>query len=300
MHVDRRIARLAARQHGLITVRQLKRLGLGRGAVEHRRAVGRLHSVHAGVYAVGHGAIRFEAHLLGAVMACGNDAVLSHKQAGLMWGMFPPWAEVELEPVNVTVPRGSRRGRRPGIAVHRAALDRDERTIHRGIPISSPGRTLADLGHHLTARELESCVDRAITENLVTPSTLRTAATRRRHAVALRGLLQAAERFDSVTESELEEAFLRLVREAGLPRPTLNASVAGMRVDAIWHGERVAVELDGYRWHRTRTRQESDRKREARLRRDGWMPLRYSARQVFDEPLAVVSDITRVLAERPD
>ena len=300
MHVDRRIARLAGRQHGLVTVGQLKRLGLGSDAINHRRAVGRLHSIHVGVYAVGHETITFEGHLLAAVMACGSDAVLSHKQAGLVWGMFPPWVEVELEPVNVTVPRGSRRGRRPGIAVHRAALDRDERTIHRGIPISSPGRTLADLGPHLTPRELESCVDRAITENLVTPSTLRTAATRRRRAVALRGLLQAAERFDSVTESELEEAFLRLVREAGLPRPTLNASVAGMRVDAIWHGERVAVELDGYRWHRTRTRQESDRGREARLRRDGWMPLRYSARQVFDEPLAVVGDITRVLAERRD
>jgi very-short-patch-repair endonuclease len=300
VHVDRRIARLAGRQHGLITVGQLKRLGLGRNAIKYRRAVGRLHSIHVGVYAVGHETITLEGRLLAAVMACGSDAVLSHEQAGLMWGMFPPWVEIDLEPVNVTVPRRSRRGRRPGIAVHRAALDRDERTVHRGIPISSPGRTLADLAPRLTPRELESCVDRAITENLVTPSTVRRAATRRRNAVALRALLQAAERFDSVTESALEEAFLRLVREAGLPRPTLNAPIAGMRVDAIWHGERVAVELDGYRWHRTRSRQESDRRREARLRRDGWMPLRYSARQLLDEPLAVVADVTRALAQRRD
>jgi very-short-patch-repair endonuclease len=300
MHVDERIARLAGRRHGLVTIGQLRRLGLRRGAIEHRRKVGRLHPIHIGVYAVGHGAITVEGHLLAAVMACGSEAVLSHEQAALLWGMFPPWMEVDLEPVNVTVPRDSRRGRRPRIAVHRAALRHDERRIHREIPVTSPARTLADLGRHCTLRELEIAVDRSISEGLVTPGALRVVAECHRGAIALRRLLEAAERFDSITDSELEEVFLSAVREAGLPRPALNASIAGMRVDAAWRSERVAVELDGYRWHRSRMRQESDRRREARLRREGWMPLRYSARQVFDERLAVVADITRVLAERRD
>lgn len=71
-----------------------------------------------------------------------------------------------------------------------------------------------------------------------------------------------------------------------------------MKIDAVWRDERVAVELDGYWWHRTRFRQESDRDREVRLRRLRWLPVRYSARQVFDEPLLVIADLAAVLAGR--
>jgi very-short-patch-repair endonuclease len=60
----------------------------------------------------------------------------------------------------------------------------------------------------------------------------------------------------------------------------------------------VAVELDGYRWHRTGYRQDADRRREVRLRQLGWLPVRYSAAQIFDTPLAVVADVASVLAAR--
>jgi very-short-patch-repair endonuclease len=88
------------------------------------------------------------------------------------------------------------------------------------------------------------------------------------------------------------------VRDAGLPEPALNARVEGFLVDAAWHRERVVVELDGYRWHRSRMRQESDRNREVKLRSAGWLPLRYSSLQVFDARLAVVADLAGVLVER--
>ena len=120
----------------------------------------------------------------------------------------------------------------------------------------------------------------------------------RRGAARLRRLIATAERFDSLTDSELEEAFVALARSAGLPTPALNQRIAGMRVDAVFRAQRVAVELDGYRWHRSRYRQESDRRREARLRQLGWAPVRYSASQVFDDPLVVVADLGSILATR--
>ncbi len=52
--LDRAIAQLAARQHGVVTRQQLLALGLGRGAIEARLKGGRLHVVHSGVYLVGH------------------------------------------------------------------------------------------------------------------------------------------------------------------------------------------------------------------------------------------------------
>jgi Transcriptional regulator, AbiEi antitoxin len=111
--VDHRIAALAARQHGLVTFAQLRRLGLSRGAIRHRVVSAVLHRVHVGVYAVGHPAISPSAQLLGAVMACGDTAVLSHVHAAHLWRLLPPWIEVELAPTHVTVPPACGRGRRP-------------------------------------------------------------------------------------------------------------------------------------------------------------------------------------------
>ena len=177
-----------------------------------------------------------------------------------MWGMFPPWAEVELEPVNVTDPARSRRGRRPGesrcTGQHSTAMSG---TIHRGSRSAPPGARWpisAITSPHVSSSHA------SIGRSLRTSSRHRpceTAATRRRHAVALRGLLQGRRAIRLGHRVGAGRGVPAAGSGGGAAPPTLNASVAGMRVDAIWHGERVAVELDGYRWHRTRTRQESDR-----------------------------------------
>jgi hypothetical protein len=48
VHVDRRIGELAAEQDSLFTWAQLRAIGLGRGAIEHRVRRGVLHRVHVG------------------------------------------------------------------------------------------------------------------------------------------------------------------------------------------------------------------------------------------------------------
>ena len=296
-----RVARIAARQHGLITFAQLRRLSGSRGTIQHWTTCGRLHRVHVGVFAVGHRALTDRSRLLAAVMACGPDAALSHTHAALVWRLFPPWVTVNPSPTHVTVPHTSGRGRRPGILVHRAELLPGETELEEGIRVTTVARTALDYGEIASHRELELLVDRAIVEDRVEVGELRTAVAAhpsRRGSGALQRLLDAAERFDSVGDSALEEAFLQLTRAASLPRPSMGAMIGGMKLDAVWPGPRVAVELDGYRWHPTRGRQESDRDREARLRRLGWLVIRYSARQVFERPLEVAADLARVLATR--
>ncbi len=295
------VADLAARQHGLVTRNQLRSIGMSPGAIGHWASTGRLHRVHLGVFAVGHRALSDRARLLAAVMACGSGAALSHIHAALLWDLLPPWREVELTPTHVTVPRGSGRGRRPGIVIHRAALPATELRALDRIPICSAARTVLDCAEASSARDFERLVDQAITGDRVTRLELDAMASAhrtRRGAAAIRRLLDAAERFDSVTDSELEEEFIRVVRGAGLPIPALGQRLAGMKVDAMWRAERVVAELDGYRWHRTRFRQDADRQREARVRQLGWIPLRYSATQVFDTPLAVIADLAAVLVAR--
>ena len=79
---------------------------------------------------------------MAAVLACGGGAVLSHDSAGLLWSISTRRPDL----VHVTVPTRAGRRRRNGICVHRSGtLPSEDRTRHRGIPVTSYERTLRDL-----------------------------------------------------------------------------------------------------------------------------------------------------------
>ncbi|HEV7364051.1 MAG TPA: type IV toxin-antitoxin system AbiEi family antitoxin domain-containing protein, partial [Solirubrobacteraceae bacterium] len=83
------MAALAQRQHGVVSMAQLRALGLERGGIEWRLHRGRLHRVHRGVYAVGHRRVAFRGQLWAAVLACGgiDAAALSHRTAAAVWDL---------------------------------------------------------------------------------------------------------------------------------------------------------------------------------------------------------------------
>src|SRR5690242_15257501 len=86
---DARLARIAARQYGVVSRAQLYKIGFGDRAVARRVASGRLHRLHRGVYAVGHTVVPPRGRWLAAVLACGDGAVLSHRSAAALWGIRP-------------------------------------------------------------------------------------------------------------------------------------------------------------------------------------------------------------------
>ncbi len=81
---DVALARLAQRQHGVVTLAQLAAVGIGPSGTRNRVAAGRLHRVHRGVFAVGHALLPGRGHWMAAVLACGPDAVLSHRSAAAL------------------------------------------------------------------------------------------------------------------------------------------------------------------------------------------------------------------------
>src|SRR6266576_2531113 len=138
--LDRSLARLAAAQHGVVTRPQLVELGFSPRAITGRIARGGLVVLHRGVYGVGHGALRPEGRWLAAVLACGPDAVLSHRSAAALWDLRPTTRPT----VDVTAPRT--RHRRPGIDLHLSrCLEPHHRTEHMRIPTTTVARTLVDL-----------------------------------------------------------------------------------------------------------------------------------------------------------
>jgi predicted transcriptional regulator of viral defense system len=137
---DRKLARLAARQHGVVSLDQLRDLGLTRDAVSWRAQSGHLHRIRRGVYAVGHRRLTQRARWLAAVLACGPSAVLSHRAALALWALRPAPAG----PIDVTAVA---RGRRPGegIRLHCVrSLDPVDRLTIDAIPVTTVTRTLLD------------------------------------------------------------------------------------------------------------------------------------------------------------
>jgi predicted transcriptional regulator of viral defense system len=113
--IDRRIAALAARQHGVVATRQLVALGLTPRAVSHRVAAGRLHRVHRGVYAVGHPVLAPRARWMAAVLTCGPDAALSHASAAALWEV----RRTDATRTDVIVPTAGGRAKRARLRIHR-------------------------------------------------------------------------------------------------------------------------------------------------------------------------------------
>jgi very-short-patch-repair endonuclease len=293
---DWMIATLATMQYGVVSRAQLLEAGIGPGAIATRIKRHQLHKLHRGVYAVGHTALVPLAREMAAVLACGPGAVLSHRSAAWLWRLL----ELEWELLEVTVGRSNRR--RPGLRIHRSrSLCPQDVVTHRGIPVTSPTRTLLDLAAVAPDRHLERAFDEAITQRLATPGSLHAAVDRAQghHGSGrLRALLARSEE-PALTRSEAEERFLSLVRQARLPAPRVNAQVAGHLVDFLWPDSGWVVEIDGYRFHSSRVAFERDRLRDAELNAAGFRVIRITWRQLIEEPVAVVARLVQAFSAGP-
>jgi very-short-patch-repair endonuclease len=288
------LAGLAARQHGVISHRQLAELGYSKGAVLNAETSGRLHRIHRGVYAVGHPGLSKRGRCLAAVLACGEGGLLSHESAAWLWGLLPECPE----PPHVTVP--ARGHNRATVRIHHSTiLDEHDRDACEGIPVTAVPRTLLDLAAGLPRRRLESTIERAERRALLEVDAIDFLIARSgRHPgrKRLRSAL-AIYRDPATTRSYAERAFVALVRRAGLPRPAINYFVAGHEIDAYWETERFAVEIDGYDTHGTRAAFERDPMRIEKLKLAGIDAIRITARRIEREPEGVATTL-RTLLER--
>lgn len=279
---DRLAAAVAARQWGVITARQLLDCGMTRNMISRRVAAGRLRLLHRGVYAWGHDRLRPEGILIAAVLASGSGAVLSHRSAAAHWALL----ETARAVVAVTVEAKGGRARRRGIDLHVVRrLDHRDTTIRDGIPITTPARTLVDLAASGPARQAERALEQAYIQRLLAPGALEDALSRAngRPTGVLRGLI-AAQRPSTITRSELEEAFLAIVRGIGLPDPEVNEPLHGYEPDFLWREKRLVIETDGYGSHGTRRAFEHDRRRDIELALHGYSVHRFSHDQVVHDP----------------
>lgn len=298
---DHAIANLAERQHGVVSRRQLRRLGFSDDMIDGRANSGRLHRVFREAYAVGHRAVGRNGRLLAAVLACGEGTVVSHGSAAELLGLW------DKTPVLVNVIAPSQAGRKiDGVRWHRVPLpEPDELTVREGIPCTSVSRTLVDLAGSLGEKWLQRLVEQAaVLRTLDVACVDRVLARgRRRGAPQLRAILAPWRGEDEKAprlRSRLEARVLPVFVGAGLPRPKCNVKLwidgHSLEVDLLWKERGLVIETDGEETHGTRAAFQRDRWRDQVLTAAGYRVARITWRQLEDEPASVVARVQRMLA----
>lgn len=281
---------LVRQQHGVIARSQLLGIGLSPRAIEHRVARGRLHPLWRGVYAVGRPAVSQKGRWMAAVLACGPEALLSHRTAATLWG----FASTAGEEIDIVVPVGTYR-RQPGIEMHRrSVLGTEHRREVAGIPVTDPTSTLVDLASCVPEWKVERAINEADRLDLIDPQMLRSEIRElepRPGMACMRRLLGC----DALTDTGLERKFLAIVRSAGLPRPLTQEQVSGYRVDFFWPDLGLVVETDGWRYHRTAGEQATDHRRDQAHTAAGLTTLRFAESQVRYKPEEVRTRLVAVV-----
>jgi hypothetical protein len=245
---DQRVAKHAALAWGVLSIDELVACGLSLGGIKSRVARGHLHRKYRGVYAVGHPKLPLEGCFLAAVKACGKAARLSHFAAAALYG-FVEWDF--RDPEVTVVGRGTRS--HPGIRIHQtSSFDGADLRMQKGIPVTSPARTLVDLASIRGYPSLRRAVRQALSLNKVT---LRELVATLHRLVGRRGTRELAEILVRAvpTRSEFEDIVHDLILSGGFSEPDVNVplSVEGTEVvpDFRWPDARVIVEADSRRWH---------------------------------------------------
>jgi len=269
-------------------------LGYSEEAVRHARETGRIHSLHRGVYAVGHPAVSLHGECQAATLACEPEALLSHRSAAWLWGLTRRFAR----PVEVTA--SSPRQTRGELRVHSAAamtpVDRD--TVDE-IPLTSVARTLLDFAA-VDPRYLGKAIENAYRLDLLNLIAIDELISRSQGFRGVARLRKAVHvyRGSAFTRSDFERYFFDRGRRGEFPRPSMNLFVEGHEIDAYWPEERFAVELDTYEYHGGPAAFERDRRRQEDLKLAGIEMVRITGMRFEREPGAVANRIRRLLAQR--
>lgn len=287
-------ARIAARQHGIVSRRQLVEIGFAGSTIDDWVTAGHLHRLHRGVYAVGHTVISQEGRWLAAVLACGDGAVLSHGPAGQLAGIV---SRRERFALHVSTPNGSSAR---GIVTHRPRnLDPADTMQRLNVPVTSPTRTVWDLAGTLTPLQTRRAFEQAEKLGLLNRprlGRLLTASPGRRGAGVIRELLDDVPLPLAETRSWLEELLVTTCRDHGLPIPAVSVPLLGYEVDFLWPDARFVVEADGSD-HLTPRNRDRDNDRDIALGRAGYLVRRYSY-LAMGRADSVAAEVREIITER--
>jgi len=291
--VDEALRDLARAQHGVFSRAQARDLGYSRGAIEHRLQKRRWEAITAHVLRVTGAPATARSSVMATVLSGGPDAIASAATGLALHGV----RDFGLMPAIAVVGRRPPRGALSGVRESFRILD-PHRTIVDGIPSATAARALFDAARGQSPRAVARMVDTVLAARKVTipdlEQLLTELAVRGRPGIgAMRVAIEARSVAYRAPESALEDLFVELVREHGLPEPARQVRPRGApawidRVDFVWSNARLVVETDGGAYHDSPSDRANDERRDRALERAGWTVLRFGWNDVAHRPTSVV------------
>lgn len=307
--INHRIRTLAATQHGLVTRRQLRTVGVDANAVRSRVRRGDLAPLTSRVLRVVGSPTTRVAVLMAAVLDAGPGAAISHTSAATCWGL--PGLASDRPDVTASRRRSTHRDAdladlhqpRRFIARHIVELD--------GLPITTPSRTIVDLASLPTVhpKRLERLLDTAWSRGLVCHESMRQTIAdvcRRGRAgsTLLRELMAQRPADHAPPGSGAEARFQEIGRSIGLggfERQVEVGDEAGWvgRVDFIDRRRRLVVEVGCALFHGSLTDRRADERRFERLRTAGFAVESFHADDLFHRRAEVERRLRALAAANP-
>lgn len=276
------IERIAGKQKHLIRLDQLLDAGVSPRSVSNWVARRRIFRIHRGVFATHSPPYDRRQRWLAAVFACGARAALSDLCAAHHLGL------VDNSPFQpeVSVPGAGGR-EKDGITVHRRSIDPRDLSVRRGIPCTSPARTIIDCAGVLGADGTEDLIMAADSLRILSRRRLEELAHARRGTPGI-GHVLALITDDPAEARTVNERRLRSIcREFRVPLPLVNHPIrVGDRqfyADFCWPEQHLIVEADSWRWHGGRRASENDADRGQLLAVAGWNVVRFTRDQIKHE-----------------
>jgi very-short-patch-repair endonuclease len=283
---------IAGEQHGIVGRAQLLATELGGSAIDRALRAGRLHRIHRGVYAtVAPELLTEEGHLVAALLAAGDRALLSHGTAAWRWRIIPASPSV----IELAVPRT--RAAPAGVNFFESRHLRAGDITHNGrFATTTVSRTLLDLATRYDRRAWLRALAEAEFQHDLRPTDVER-TLRRGHpgSANLRAAMREHAPGHGEMNSRLERRFRNLLIRRRIELPERNQPVGPWTVDCLWRDRRVVVELDG-RQHQRPHQADSDDDRDLWLRRHGYEARRYGKRQIDERPDDVIADLLDAFA----
>jgi len=290
---------LALRQHGLVTSRQLAGVGYNPHRTQRLVESGVLVPVRRGVYRLWGATPSWRMSAMAAILAAGPEAVLSHRSAGVLWGLIDQ--HEESRPLEITAPGNCRL---EGVRANRAYISQQEVTKRFGIPVTTAERTMLDLAASIEADELGRLCDEALRRRILTTERLRVVVDshqgpgRRKLKPVIAVLRDRIPGYDPGA-NDWELSMDRMWDRLGLPPAERQYRVRigrrTYRVDRAIVDLRIAVEWNGFDTHGRRGNMDRDSDRRAALAAAGWYPLDFTSRS---RPELICQTVLAVVGER--
>jgi very-short-patch-repair endonuclease len=297
------LATLAEAQHGAFSIQQALASGVSKSTIWARVAGGLYRQAAQGVLVYSGSPQTWRQQVVVAALSEGGVAAASHRTAAYLHGLVDRPGPT----IHIVTQRWLRR-RRSDIGVHESNdLTDDDITEIDGIPVTDATRTVVDLGAtspYLVSGALGRALRSRQTDLEQLDSFVARVARRGRRGVGvIRPLIADRRQSERLTESELEDRFMRIVRDFGLPLPVaqfvLNDELGSFvcRADFAYAEARVLIELDGFAHHSDERTFQRDRSKQNRALLLGWSVLRYTWGDVVDRPARIATEISTIVAQ---